>query len=62
MKAAQIDDKEKQAKLLQQKKFYDHQRDSIIKSEQFSKQWEAEGREKWKNNMTIREIQITKDN
>lgn len=33
MKAAQIDEKEKQAKLLQQKKFYDHQRDSIIKSE-----------------------------
>jgi hypothetical protein len=33
VKASQGDEKERQSRLLQQKKFYDHQRDSINKSE-----------------------------
>lgn len=61
-KAMQEEEKERQAQLLLRTKFYEQERDNLKKSEEFRKQWEAENREKWANNMTLRQIQISKDN
>ena len=61
MHSALQEEKERQAKLFVRKQFNEQQRENIKKSEEFRKQWEAEHLEKWAANMTIRQIQVSKD-
>ena len=61
MHSALEEEKERQANLLVRKQFNEQQRENLKKSEEFRKQWEAEHLEKWAANMTIRQIQVQKD-
>lgn len=61
LKAAQEEEKARQAKLLKQSKFNEQERENIKKSEEFRRQWEAEHLEKWAANRSIRQTQVAKD-